>query len=64
MLRQCVAEAENDRETPQEIKDRIAGMLDFIEILTKWYEQVKTLPKPTLVKLMKLGAKIASFIKS
>ena len=64
MLRECVAEADGDRETPQEIKDRIARMLDFIETLTKWYEQVKTLPKPTLVKLMKLGAKVASFIKS
>ena len=37
-------------------------MHEFIATLTDWYDQVKRLPKPTLVTLMKLGAKVARFI--
>lgn len=63
MLRQCMLDAENDKETPEEIKQRIARTLKFIETLTTWYDQVKKIPKPTLVTLMKLGDKIAKFVK-
>jgi len=37
-------------------------MHDFISTLTNWYDQVRRLPKPTLITLMKLGGKVASFI--
>ena len=62
MLRQCMLEAETDKETPAVVKERIGNMLGFIERLTAWYEQVKRLPKPTLVALMKMGAKVAAFV--
>ena len=59
MLRQFVLEAETDSETPQVVKDRIANMLTFMERLTRWYEQVRGLPKTTLVGLMQMGAKVS-----
>lgn len=62
MLRQCVADAADDVETPAEVKARIASMLGFIETLTRWYDDVRRLPKSTLVKLMKLGARVARFV--
>jgi DNA-binding transcriptional regulator GbsR (MarR family) len=62
MLRQCMLEAETDRQTPQEIKDRIANVLEFMETLTKWYEQMKAVPRPTLLKLLKLGSKVTQYI--
>jgi DNA-binding transcriptional regulator GbsR (MarR family) len=62
MLRQCVADAAEDRETPAEVKARIEGMLGFLETLTRWYEDMKRVPKPTLVALMKMGARIARFL--
>jgi len=62
MLRQCVAEAAEDRETDPEIKARIERMLEFMQTLTTWYEQVSRLPKSTLVTLMKMGGKIARFV--
>ena len=62
MLRQCMAEAEVDKETPPEIKARIAQMLGFVDTLATWYEQIRTLPKSTLVALMKMGAKVAKFV--
>ena len=62
MLRQCLLEAEEDKETPPEIKERIDNMLSFIETLSDWYVQVSRLPKSTLVALMKMGGKIARFV--
>ena len=63
MLRKCMLEAETDAETPAEIKVRIGNTLDFIDNLTSWYDQVKRIPKPTLIALMKLGGRISSIMK-
>ena len=62
LLRQCVIESADDKETPNEVKARIEQMLSFLATLTEWFDQVKTLPKPTLVALMKLGTKIAQLV--
>ncbi|HTZ80861.1 MAG TPA: MarR family transcriptional regulator [Stellaceae bacterium] len=62
MLRQCVLDASEDKETPAEVKARIERMLTFIETLSDWYMQVSRLPKSTLVALMKMGAKVGRFI--
>ncbi len=62
MLRQSVLEADEDTETPADIKERISSMLSFIETLSTWHQQVQILPKSTLVKLMKLGARVAKFV--
>lgn len=61
-LRQFVVDADADTQTPAEVKARIAAMLGFIETLNKWYEDVRRIPRPTLVKLMNLGARIARFV--
>jgi len=62
LLRQCVIESADDKETPNEVKARIEQMLSFLATLTEWFDQVKTLPKPTLVALMKMGTKIAQLV--
>ena len=62
MLRQCELEMEKDRVTPIDVKLRISNMLTFITTLADWFDQVKTLPKPTLLTLMKMGSTIARFI--
>jgi DNA-binding transcriptional regulator GbsR (MarR family) len=62
LLRQCVAEAAMDKETDPEIRARIERMLEFMQTMTSWYEQVSRLPKSTLVTLMKMGGKIARFV--
>jgi len=53
---------EGRHDVPEHVRHRIARMHEFISTLTNWYEQVRRLPKPTLVTLMKLGAKVAKFI--
>jgi DNA-binding transcriptional regulator GbsR (MarR family) len=48
---------------PDHIRQRIGRMHEFISTLANWYEQVRRLPKPTLVTLMKLGGKVARFVR-
>lgn len=62
MLRQCELEMDDDKETPENVKERIRQMTTFVSALTNWYEQVSQLPKSTLVTLMKMGARIAKLI--
>lgn len=63
MLRQSQIEMADDTETPEAVKARIAHTLSFIENLTGWYQQVSRLKKGTLIKLMQLGAKVATFVR-
>lgn len=63
MLRQCAIDAEDDRSTDREVKARIGDMLNFVEQTTDWYQQMRSMPQSKLVSLMKLGARIAKFVK-
>ncbi|MDH5178841.1 MAG: MarR family transcriptional regulator [Gammaproteobacteria bacterium] len=62
LLRECLIESENDSTTPPGVKKRIASTLDFMELLTGWYEQMKKLPSSSLLKLMRLGGKVQAFL--
>jgi len=64
LLRQCVLDMDEDKETPNDVKVKIESMLTFVSTLTDWFDQVKGLPKSTLVTLMKTGAAVAKFIPS
>lgn len=63
-LRECMLEGGNDRATPAAVKQRIDQTLAFLEQLTGWYEQMKRLDHATLIKLMKLGAKVQGLLGS
>ena len=63
MLRHCADEAARDNETDPAIKARIEGMLRFLETLSAWYVQMRSLPESTLLGLMKMGAKVAKVVK-
>ncbi len=62
VLRQCVAASRKDKETPKFAEDRMANMLEFVETMSAWYEQVSRLPKSVLVKLLKMGGRVAKFV--
>lgn len=64
LLRQCVLEMDGDTKTPDEVKEKISSMLTFVSTLTDWFDQVKNLPKSTLVTLMKMGGTIVKFLPS
>ncbi len=52
----------SDPSAPKHLRDRITRMHEFISTLGGWYEQVRVLPKDTLVALMKMGGKVARFV--
>lgn len=61
-LRQCQALLENDRETPEPVRKRMLAQLEFLESLSDWYARISALPRATLMKMMRLGEKIAKVI--
>ena len=62
MLVACVAEADADPETPASVRAKLRDMQGFLSRLDGWYVQVRQIPKPTLIRLMNLGGKIAGLL--
>jgi DNA-binding transcriptional regulator GbsR (MarR family) len=49
-------------DVPDHIRERIGRMHEFLGTLAGWYDQVRRLPKPTLIALMKMGGRVARFV--
>jgi len=64
LLRDLSNEAETDQSIDSEMKKQINNMLEFLEIMTNWYDTIRKLPNTTLMQLVKLGdtvVKLARF---
>jgi DNA-binding transcriptional regulator GbsR (MarR family) len=61
-LRECAAQLEKDKETPAAVRKRIEEQLEFLETLTRWFDAMKRLPRRTLLKMMRMGERIAKVI--
>ena len=62
LLGELTEKLEGRKDVPEHVRQRIARMHQFIGTLTDWYEDVRRIPKPTLIALMKLGARVARFV--
>lgn len=62
MLGELAEKLAADTSAPPQVRERVVRMHEFMSTLGTWYDQVRVLPKPTLVSLMKLGGKIARFL--
>lgn len=62
VLSDLSAQMEGRDDVPEHIRERIGRMHDFMGNLSSWYDDVRRLPRSTLVSLMKLGGKVARFI--
>jgi DNA-binding transcriptional regulator GbsR (MarR family) len=62
LLGELSEQLEGREDVPEHVRERIARMHQFIGTLTSWYEDIRRVPKPTLVALMKLGAKVARYV--
>lgn len=62
LLAELAERLKQDERAPVQVRERIVRMHEFISTLGNWYEQVRGLPKPTLITLMKLGSKVARLI--
>ena len=62
LLGELAEKLDGRKDVPEHVRERIARMHQFIGTLTSWYEDIRRVPKPTLVALMKLGASVARFV--
>ncbi|MCZ7649356.1 MAG: MarR family transcriptional regulator [Planctomycetota bacterium] len=57
MLRECLAQAEKGKEDAH-TRERLGTMLNFLETMDQWYEQLRRLPTQALVKFVRMGGKV------
>jgi len=61
LLRECAAET--DAKAGAYARERIHSTLEFLEMLNKWYEDMKGLPYPLLMALLRMGGRVQRFLK-
>jgi DNA-binding transcriptional regulator GbsR (MarR family) len=61
-LRECVEMTRNSRSVDPVVQLRLREMLDFVERLSRWYDQMIALPRSKITTLMKLGGGIARLL--
>lgn len=61
-LQQLSADMAGRSDVPPHVVERIGRMHEFIGTLAHWYDDVRGLPKSTLVTLMKLGGRVARLL--
>ena len=62
VLKSCVAETERDPAVTEVAARRLKEMLAFVELMDGWYSQMLTVPKSSLAALVRLGARVFSFL--
>lgn len=61
-LRACMVDARADPRISPVAMKRLADMLEFVETINRWYEQMLGVPKAKLVTLIKMGSRVATFL--
>jgi DNA-binding transcriptional regulator GbsR (MarR family) len=62
MLRDVVAEAKKPNAADDDTRERLADMLQFFELATGWCEQAGKLSTPALIRMAKMGDKVARLL--
>lgn len=62
VLRSCLTEAAEDKETDHYTQARLRELAEFFETTTAWYGQIRQWPTNALSKFVKLGGKIRKLI--
>ncbi len=62
VLRECVMEAKDAGPSEKHTHDRLSDLLELVEAMSGWYGQVRSLPRPMLVRFMKMGSKLRKLL--
>ena len=62
VLRQCAIEAEGDKGMEDATRERMAQVLEFLEMLTDSYDDYKHLEPATLKRFINMGGKVAKLL--
>jgi DNA-binding transcriptional regulator GbsR (MarR family) len=58
LLRHLADEADREKGTDPHVKQQVDNMLQFVDQMSDWYEDVKRIPNETLMKIVGMGSKI------
>ena len=61
-LRRCVTLADRDPALDPDVRRRLAALLEFVERVGAWHDEVLSLDRAQLATLLKLGAGVARFL--
>ena len=62
ILRDCIAEAERTRSAEPQVKEKLGELLGFFETMTGWYEQIRRMPTPMVIRFVNAGEKVRKLI--
>jgi DNA-binding transcriptional regulator GbsR (MarR family) len=63
VLRETTAQLESGAPAEPHVRQRLAEMLEFFELMDGWFGDVRRLPLSSRVKLVKLGASLGKWLK-
>jgi DNA-binding transcriptional regulator GbsR (MarR family) len=61
-LRECTGELEKAGKEDAYTKEKLEEIARFLEDMSSWYDELRSIPKETLVKLMSLGSKVQKLL--
>jgi DNA-binding transcriptional regulator GbsR (MarR family) len=62
-LRQCIAGTEGDQTVSPVVARRLKAMLEFVERMSRWYEQMSKLSRTQMATILKLGSGIVRLLE-
>jgi DNA-binding transcriptional regulator GbsR (MarR family) len=61
-LNKCVEQAQSDPHISAAARARLEAMLDFVNTMSRWHDQMMRVPKPALMRLIKMGDSVTRFL--
>jgi DNA-binding transcriptional regulator GbsR (MarR family) len=62
LLRELSEEAAKKGTADPHVREKLTDMRNFFELMTDWYEQTRRMPTTSVVKMCKLGDKVARLL--
>jgi DNA-binding transcriptional regulator GbsR (MarR family) len=62
ILRDCIAEAEKDKETGAYAEQRLRDLAAFFDATTAWYAQIRSWPMTAVTRFVRLGDKVRKLV--
>ncbi len=62
VLNACARQLQVDNETPEDVKEKILAMHEFLSELDGWYAEISALPRETLRVLMGMGKAVVKYL--
>ena len=61
-LKASVADAAHDPSVSPVARERLEAMLEFVSTMSRWHDQMIGIPKPVLMKLIRMGTSVTKFV--